>query len=54
MFEAHRFTQIHRQTDRLLGGHAVAGRAARRTSLDYELFKKVMIALFRTPVLYIF
>lgn len=54
MFKAHRFAQIYRQTNRLLGGHAVAGRAARRTSLDYELSKKVMVALFRTPILYTF
>lgn len=48
MFEAHCFAQIHRQTNRLLGGHAIAGWAARRSSPDHELSKKVMVALFLT------
>lgn len=42
MLEAHRITEIHGQTNRLLGSNVVTGRAAGRASLDNELFKKVM------------
>lgn len=43
MSKAHRLAEIHRQTNRVSGGDVVTGRAAGRTSLDNELFKKVTL-----------
>lgn len=42
MLKAHCFTEIYGQTNRLLGGHVIAGRTAGCASPDNKLFEKVI------------